>query len=182
MAAEDVEHFAVPYLLGQKDDFEAVREFVEKYIENNPSSKEIRRIQQRIEHNPKVVQAWPVVIPREKGEEWETAKEFRATNFQFLGDLNGKKEQIFKEKLVEFFKRDRSVNKAYLARIIGFEIPATSALCLRTQFGFDKGMMEKIGKIFAHVFSIQENFNVVFLTEQQELSLAEVGRPFFEEK
>jgi hypothetical protein len=182
MLASQTECFAISYLLGEKDDFEAVSEFVQKKIENDPETQKLNEMTRQIERNPKIVKAWPVVIPREKGEEWETAKEFRATNFQFLGDLNGEKEQIFKEKLAEFFKRDRSVNTAYLAQIIGFEIPATAALCLRTQFGFDKGMMEKIGKIFANVFSIQENFNVIFLTEQQELLLAKLARPFFEKK
>jgi hypothetical protein len=181
LLADQTERFAVPYLLGQKDDFEAVREFMKK--RSAPAVERMRQMQRNIERNmPNVRQEWPVVIPREKGEEWETAKEFRATNFQFLGDLNGKREQIFKEKLIEFFKRDRSVNTAYLARIIGQELPATSALCLRTQFGFDKGMMEKIGKIFVQVFSLQENFNVIFLTEQQELLLAKLARPFFKEK
>jgi hypothetical protein len=180
--ADLTERFAVPYLLGQKDDFEAVREFAVEKIENNLETKKMKEMTRQIERNPKIVKAWPVVIPREKGEEWETAKELKDFNGQFLGDMNGKKEQIFKEKLIEFFKRDQSVNAAYLARIVGLGIPATAALCLRTQFGFDKGMMEKIGKIFAPVFSIQENFNVIFLTEQQELLLAKLARPFFKEK
>jgi len=43
-------------------------------------------------------------------------------------------------------------------------------------------MMEKTGKIFANVFDIDENFNVIFLTGEQESSLAKVCQPFFEKK
>jgi hypothetical protein len=176
--AEMTERFGIPYLLGQKNDFEAIKQLVES--EGEPRRQKIREMQRNIERNLKNVrQEWPVVIPREKGEEWETAKEIRNPSVQFLGELDGEKEKNFKKKLAEFFARDRSVNSAYLARIIGYGIPATAALCLRTQFGSDKGMMEKIGKIFAHVFDIEENLNVIFLTVEQESSLAKVCQPFF---
>jgi len=180
--AEEAEHSGVPYLLGLKDDFEAVQNFMAKRSE--PEVKRIREMNARILRNMRgqVREEWPVVIPREKGEEGETAKELRASNIQFLGELEGQKERIFKEKLVEFFKRDLSIKSAYLARIIGHGTPATAALCLRTQFGSDKGMIEKLGVIFAHVYNIEENFNIVFLTDKQEISLVKVCRPFFEKK
>jgi len=179
LLAAEVERSAVPYLLGLKDDFESITEFMAKRAE--PELQRIREMSADIKRNMRgqVREEWPVVIPREKGEEGETAKELRASNIQFLGELEGEKEQIFKEKLAEFFKRDQSVKRAYLARIIGKDIPATAALCLRTQFGSDKGMMNKIGKIFAHVFDIDENFNIIFLTSEQEPSLAKVCRPFY---
>jgi hypothetical protein len=175
----EAEHSGVPYLLGLRDDFEAVQEFMAKRGE--PEVQRQREMSASIRRNMRgqVREEWPVVIPRKKGEEGETAKELRVSNIQFLGELDGQEEQIFKEKLAEFFTRDHSVKSAYLARIIGKDIPATTALCLRTQFGSDKGMMEKIGKIFAHVFDIDENFNIIFLTSEQESSLAKVCRPFY---
>jgi len=180
--AAEAERLGAPYLLGLKDDFEAIREMMRKRVE--PRLKEIREMTANIRRNMRgqVREEWPVVIPREKGEEGETAKELRVSNIQFLGELEGQKEQIFKEKLADFFKRDQSVKSAYLARIIGYGTPATAALCLRTQFGSDKGMMEKTGKIFANVFDIDENFNVIFLTGEQESSLAKVCQLFFEKK
>jgi hypothetical protein len=173
------ERFGVPYLLGLKDDFEAVEKFIVKRGE--PEVQRIKEMTASTLRNMRgqVRAEWPVIIPREKGEEGETVKELRASNIQFLGELEGQKEKIFKEKLAEFFTRDRSVKSAYLARIIGKDIPATTALCLRTQFGADRGMMEKIGKIFAPIFGIDENFNIIFLTDPQESLLAKVCRPFF---
>lgn len=179
LLAAEAERSAVPYLLGLKDDFESIKEFMAKRAE--PELQRIREMSADIKRNMRgqVREEWPVVIPREKGEEGETAKELRASNIQFLGELEGEKEQIFKEKLVELFARDRSVKSAYLARIIGYGTPATTALCLRTQFGADRGMMEKIGKCFAPIFGIDENFNIIFLTGEQKSSLAKVCRPFY---
>jgi hypothetical protein len=179
--AAEAEYLGVPYLLGLKDDFEAVQEFMAKRSE--PEVQKIREMSARILRNMggQVREEWPVVIPREKGEEGETAKELRESDIEYLGELEGQKERIFKEKLVELFKYDRSIKSAYLVRIIGYGIPATAALCLRTQSGSDKNMMEKMGNIFAAVFSIDESFNVIFLTEQQEPLIAKVCRPFFDE-
>jgi hypothetical protein len=177
--ATETDRWVTPYLLGLKDDFEILMKFIDE--KGEAGRQKVKEMTANVLRNMKgkIRAEWPVVILREKGEERETAKEFRANSIHFLGELEGREEQIFKEKLAEFFKRDRSVMSAYLARIIGLGVPATAALCLRTQFGFDRGMMEKVGRIFAQIFDINENFNVIFLTEKQESMLANVCRPFF---
>ena len=63
MLAEATERFGVPYLLGQKKNFEAVGEFIKKRGE--PELEEIKRMQRNIERNlPFVRQEW--VIPEDE--------------------------------------------------------------------------------------------------------------------
>lgn len=60
LLAEATERFGVPYLLGQKNDFEAVREFMKKRGE--PELERIKQLQRNIERNlPFVRQEW--IIP-----------------------------------------------------------------------------------------------------------------------
>jgi len=56
--------------------------------------------------------------------------------------------------------------------ILGKEGDASVVLGLRTQFGPDKGMVEKIGAIFASVFNPKEHMDIMFLTDSQEVQLA----------
>jgi hypothetical protein len=44
-------------------------------------------------------------------------QEIRVPRVQFLGEQDGPTEQLLKDRLSEFFKRDRSVLVAYLARV-----------------------------------------------------------------
>jgi hypothetical protein len=176
--ADAIEHFGVLYLLGKKNDFEAVMQFVQE--QGKASVARIKQMQNDIERNMKNVrQEWPVVITRQKGDEWETVNELKATDIRFLGDLNGEKENLFKERLVEFFKSDHSVERAYLARIIGQNLPANGVLCLKRRLGYDKNIRRSIGGIFSDVFSIQDNFNIILLTEKQEAALSNNCHVFF---
>jgi hypothetical protein len=60
LLAGATERFGVPYLLGQKNDFESVREFIQKRGE--PELEQIREMQKNIERNmPSVRQEW--IIP-----------------------------------------------------------------------------------------------------------------------
>jgi len=105
-----------------------------------------------------------------------------ARSFRFLGEQDGPPERILKAKLIEFFKRDQSVRAAYLARTdFGEGSAAGVALCLRTQFGADKGMVDKIGAIFATVFNARMHLDIVFLIDDQEEALKRLCQPFFGE-
>lgn len=107
-------------------------------------------------------------------------QELHVERLRFLGEQDGPAERRLKETLTAFFKRDRSVDAAYLARIdFGNETPASVALCLRTRFGPDKGMVEKLGKFFADNFAVQEHMDIVFLHDRQECVLARMCNPFF---
>jgi hypothetical protein len=106
--------------------------------------------------------------------------ELHIPRLSFIGEQAGPPEERLKGTLIDFFKRDQSVTKAYLARVdFGNGNPAGVALCLRTLFGTDKGMVEKIGTIFASVFNVQEHLDIMFLTDEQEVLLVKVCQPFF---
>jgi len=176
--ADATERFGISYLLGQTDDYEAVREFAEKEVKAR--EERTKQTQRNIQIKMKNVrQEWPVIVTRQKGDEWETVNELKATDIRFLGNLEGAKENVFKERLTELFKNDRNVERAYLARVIGQNLPANGVLCLQRQAGFDKRIRRKIGEIFSDVFSIQDNFYILFPANEQESSLAKVCQAFF---
>lgn len=105
-------------------------------------------------------------------------QEIRVPSVQFLGEQDGPTEQLLKDRLSEFFKRDRSVLVAYLARVeVGGQ--TSVALCLKTQFGPDRGLAEKIGAIFKTIFNAQVHLDIMFPTAAQETKLVKVCRPFF---
>ena len=100
-------------------------------------------------------------------------------NVRFLSEQDGSPERELKQRFVDFFQRDKSILAAYLARVAYGQIIAI-ALCLRCQFGSDQGMAEKIGKLFALMFGNQEQLDIIFLTDRQEIELMKVCSPFFE--
>jgi hypothetical protein len=85
-----------------------------------------------------------------------------------------------KERLAELFQRDRSVNAAYLTRVAYADKSFAVVLCLRSQFGADRGLAEKVGNIFASMFGGHEHLDIVFLSEAQEIELVKVSKPFFQ--
>ncbi len=105
-------------------------------------------------------------------------QEIRVPRVQFLGEQDGPAEQSLKGRLAEFFTRDRSVLKAYLARVdVGGQ--TSVALCLKTQFGPDRGLAEKIGAIFKTIFNAEVHLDIMFATAAQEVELSQVCQPFF---
>ena len=102
----------------------------------------------------------------------------RVPKIAFLGEQDGPTEQQLKDRLCEFFKRDRSVHAAYLARVdVGGQ--TSVALCLKTQFGPDRGLAEKIGAIFKTIFNAQVHLDIMFPSATQEAELTKVCKPFF---
>ena len=109
-------------------------------------------------------------------------EEVQVPKIRFFGEQDGAPESELKNRLVGFFQRDQSVVKAYLAQVAYSEqSPMAVALCLRSQFGSDRGVAEKIGKLFASMFSGHEHLDIIFLDEQQESELAKVCSPFFDD-
>jgi hypothetical protein len=106
-------------------------------------------------------------------------QEMQVSEMQFLGEQDGAPEQLLKGRLTEFFQRDKSVDRAYLART-NLEGQASVALCVKTQFGADRGLAEKIGAIFGMIFNAHEHLDIIFLSEQQESQLKRVCSAFFD--
>jgi hypothetical protein len=110
------------------------------------------------------------------------SEEVRVHEIRFLGEQDGPPERLLKDRLADFFRRDGSVSRAYLARVdFGEGKEASVVLALRTQFGPDKGMVEKVGTIFADVFNAKEHLDIMFLTDTQEAELTKACQPFFEQ-
>jgi hypothetical protein len=53
------------------------------------------------------------------------------------------------------------------------------ALCLKTQFGPDRGLAEKIGSIFKMIFNAEVHLDIMFPSAAQEAELVKVCKPFF---
>jgi hypothetical protein len=107
-------------------------------------------------------------------------QEMHVSEVQFLGEQDGAPERLLKARLSEFFQRDKSVHRAYLTRT-RIEGQASVALCVKTQFGADRGLAEKIGAIFGMIFNADEHLDIVFLSEQQESQLKRVCSTFFDD-
>jgi hypothetical protein len=105
-------------------------------------------------------------------------QEIRVSRVQFLGEQDGAPERLLKGRLKEFFRHDKSVHRGYLARI-RIEGKTGVALCVKTQFGADRGFAEKIGAIFGMIFHAREHLDIIFLSEQQESQLKRVCSTFF---
>lgn len=97
---------------------------------------------------------------------------------RFLGEQNGPAEQSLKDRLAELFKRDRSVLTAYLAHVDVCG-QTSVALCLMTQFGPDRSLIEKIGVVFKTTFNAEVHLDIMFPNASQEAELKQVCRPFF---
>jgi SseB protein C-terminal domain len=106
--------------------------------------------------------------------------EMRVSELRFLAEQHGPPEELLKSRLIEFFQRDKSVQRAYLTKV-SLDGQIGVALCLRTQFGADRGVAEKIGAIFGTIFNAEEHLDIIFLSDQQESELKNVCSAFFHE-
>src|SRR4029077_18035942 len=108
-------------------------------------------------------------------------QEMQVSEVQFLGEQDGPPERLLKRRLTEFFQRDQSIHRADLART-SLEGHASVALCVKTQFGADRGLAEKIGAIFGMIFNAHEHLDIIFLRDKQECQLKTVCSTFFDLK
>jgi hypothetical protein len=116
--------------------------------------------------------------PRFKSSASEAPQAFRVPRVRFLGEQDGPYEQLLKQRLVERLKTDPSVSAAYLARAdLGKE--TSVVLCLVTQHGPIKGLVEEIGAIFKTLFGRQAHLDIMFPTASQHVTLAGVCPPFY---
>src|SRR5947208_838308 len=107
-------------------------------------------------------------------------EQFRVQKAHFLGEQDGVPERELKYRLVEYFKCDQDVRRAYLAKVAyDDQSPITVALCLCCQVDLGRGLSENVGNIFASIFGAHECMDILFLTDAQESELKEVCRSFF---
>ncbi|MBL8629441.1 MAG: hypothetical protein JNM81_07425 [Rhodospirillaceae bacterium] len=104
-------------------------------------------------------------------------KEFRTPNVRFIGEQDGLVEIELKAKLRACLER-YSIVAAYLARVAYEDGVIAVALCIRTGTESEIDLVSDVSKIFASIFSSENSLDVIFLTDEQELDLKLVCRPF----
>ena len=107
------------------------------------------------------------------------AEEIRIPRARFLQEQDGPTECELKKRIAECLSCNDSVRHAYLARARYADDSCNVALCLRTELGPDRKLVEEIGKIFASLFASHEHLDIMFLSEAQEAEVMAVCKPFF---
>ena len=107
-------------------------------------------------------------------------EQMRVQTVYFLGEQDGPAEQELKNKLGILFGQLRLVNIAYLAVVrYGDAVSPNVALCVRGQPGQNRMFAERVGGVFAAIFGSHEHLDVIWLTPEQETSIAKVCRHFY---
>src|SRR5580704_15122379 len=92
----------------------------------------------------------------------------------FLGEQDGPSEHGLKSQLTRLFAAEHGVGTAYLARVSYKNSPVDSvALCLRMNNGDRRGLVGKVGKVFASLFHGTVHLDIIFLNDAQEAKLAD---------
>jgi len=99
----------------------------------------------------------------------------------FVGPQVGDAEDGLKAAFREVLVATPTVHTAYLARIYrGNASSQTVALCIRSAIGVDDKLEERLVVLFKQRFRHDQQLDVLFLVEDDELRLREVCPPFFE--
>jgi hypothetical protein len=98
----------------------------------------------------------------------------------FVGEQDGPAEQDLKVSLVELFRSEPTVERAYLARTdyrdgTGLHV----ALCLKSSIGEDWSLDPKVANIFAARFGTHEHLDTIFIRADQEQELQQGCAPFY---
>jgi len=101
----------------------------------------------------------------------------------FVGEQDGPPERELKDKLTVLFGQLQLVRTAYLALVRYDKAgPVHVALCVRGQPGQNRMFAERVGRVFASIFGSHEHLDTLWLTPEQEVSLRQVCRTFYEIK
>jgi len=102
---------------------------------------------------------------------------------RFVGEQDGSSERDLKGRLVELFRLEVIVERAYLARAEyedGLGVHVT--LCLKCSNGEDPSLVPKLADIFGDMFGSHEHLDIRFLKEDEERELRLVCIPFYPSK
>jgi len=98
----------------------------------------------------------------------------------FVDEQDGEAERDLKAKLVILFDQLHLIKIAYLARAQYDDAESVDvAVCVRGQRGQDRMVAERVGQVFASMFSGGQHLDVVWINAEQETALAKVCRPFY---
>ena len=78
------------------------------------------------------------------------------------------------------FGDDGRVSKAYLAKVAYGDAQLIAvALCVRVRTASDKIVCEKVGRVFASMFSQHEHLDIIFISDTKESELDRLCKPFY---
>jgi hypothetical protein len=101
----------------------------------------------------------------------------------FVGPQLGPVEDGLKAAFSEVLAATPTAGSAYLARIYrGNASTQTVALCIRSAIGVDDKLEERLVVLFKERFRHDQQLDVLFLIEEDELRLREVCAPFYERR
>ena len=106
--------------------------------------------------------------------------EFTTPDITFLGEQDGPAERRLKEALGVVLGLDRSVLRAYLARVRHDGKAESAMLALLTDDEQDSArLVAQAGKIFAALFNTRASLDIIFLTEAKDAEIRNVCSPFY---
>jgi hypothetical protein len=98
----------------------------------------------------------------------------------FLGEQDGRVERELKQELRRVLEAESQISAAYLARIVYEDSKAPEvALCVRATLTDRKGLVERVGSVFAGIFSRDQHLDIVFLDADEEELLQSVCSAFY---
>jgi len=107
---------------------------------------------------------------------------FRTLAIAFVGEQDGVAEAAFKAKLVDRFRSDLHVNEAYLVRVRYNSDPAPKvALCIEAGDQVRSVIVEAVVAEFRNMFKTDEALDILFLSTEQQASVALVANPFYKQ-
>ncbi len=109
-----------------------------------------------------------------------------AQHLQFVGEQDGAPERELKQRLAQSL-RPLGVRKAYLARVQysggnsahGEESSVALCVALGEEAAERQEIVERAGADFGALFRPSQHMDIVFLTDQQDLAVSRVCRPFY---
>jgi SseB protein C-terminal domain len=102
----------------------------------------------------------------------------RGDRVRFLDEQDGPHERILKDRLVEAFRGEPQVKRAYLARADhGRSIHAV--LGLRADGIDHKRLADRVASIFAALFHAREHLDLLFVDAAHEARLRKACAPFY---
>jgi hypothetical protein len=113
----------------------------------------------------------------------KNVQEVRVSDVRFLREQDGPNERVLKQDLILLFNRNECIKKAFLARVAyGPNVPEGVALCVKSIAGPDMELVKSIQLVFASTFRKTEHLDILFVDAAQELEIAGVCLPFYEER
>ncbi|MGZ3323258.1 MAG: enhanced serine sensitivity protein SseB C-terminal domain-containing protein [Xanthobacteraceae bacterium] len=106
--------------------------------------------------------------------------EFTTPDITFLGEQDGPAERRLKEALGVVLGLDRTVIRAYLARVLYDGKTSGVMLALLTDDGEDsEKLVAQAGRTFAALFNTRSNLDVIFLSAEKDAEISQVCAPFY---